>query len=438
MSDTLGIDLGTSAIKIGRFDKNNDPVAIVSRDYHKADEHEVDSEAFWNALVDGVRELTISTQSRPPIAGIGLSSQTNSFLLLDSDHRPVTPIHLWTGDWADDDANKLNERFGHQIGECVGMAKLTGQLLAPKCIHLKNAEPDTWARMTSLWMLPDWITWRLTGQAVTDPSLWSLSGLYDLNNDDWWSGMIAHLGINPNHLPHLSETGNQAGLLRTEVANELALDAKTPVAVGALDHLAAAIAVGNTRPGIASISTGTASCVIVTHDQRPPLIKSGVIGRHPKEPRASARADAARWYALAWSGLSSTGLSWHARHCRTSINDLLEKGKNVRAGANGWTAAPRNPNNGDAGFDFHHATSSEPTQAEATRAILECLTNELKRLTNEAAASRPIEQAILTGGGAQAPLWCTLIAEALQTSVTPWPCLDASAQGAAKLARNIT
>ncbi len=445
MSDYLGIDLGTSAIKVGRFTPDGEMTASASLAYHAPSEHNVPFDRIWTALCDATREVLAGSDSPDGVAGIGISSQTNSFALVDASGEVLSPVFLWTGNWAGDEAAELNDRLGDRvIAEAVGMTALSGQLLAPKCLKLMRGEKGDESNYDAgvaclraghnwthplFWMLPDLVTARLCGRAVTDASLWSLTGLYDLNTEDWWPTMLEVLDVRREQLPELSSAGRFAGRLRQRAADALGLPAGVPVAVGALDHLAGAIGVGNVGPGVASVSTGTASCVVVTHDDRPAAMPGGVVGRHP--------GAVGKWYALAWSGLSSTGLNWYAGQTGVELPELLAAAGNVDAGADGWRAAPRDPNSGDAGFDFHRegrATGDLPTVAQATRAILERLTEEIARLVDSAAQGRRLEKLIAIGGGARSEVWMRMLEKRLGVTVFQPACLEASALGASRLA----
>lgn len=427
MSDTLGIDLGTSSIKVARFDAGGEMTALATRSFHQPDEHDVPFDRIWNTLVDAIREVA---RSQANITAIGLSSQTNSFAPIDRDSQPLTPVYLWTGDWANDEADEIAEIIEPQrLAETTGMTQLTGQLLLPKCLSLKKREPQLWSKMASIQLLPDMITQRLCGQAVTDPSLWSLTGLYDLGSRSWWSTTLDMLEINGEQLPILKSAGASAGQLTDSMAQELSLPTGIPVAVGALDHLAAAVGVGNVRPGLASLSIGTASCVVVTRNNRPPAMDDGVIGRHPADPEL--------WYALTWTGLSSAGLDWYSQQVKRPVGDLLNEASQSQTGADGWRANPCEPNNAAAGFDFRDTTSAhrnQPTDTQAVHAILECLTDEIEQLVNRATGDTTIEQLIAIGGGAQSDLWLKTIARQLGLPVARPTCIEASARGAARFA----
>jgi xylulokinase len=135
--------------------------------------------------------------------------------------------------------------------------------------------------------------------------------------------------------------------------------------------------------------------------------------------------------------LSAAGLTWYGQQVNESVGDLLREASQPQAGADGWQADPRNPNNAAAGFDFHDTTSAhreQPTDSQAVTAILECLTNEIQELVGHATGGATIEQLIAIGGGAQSDLWLKMIARQLRIPVVRPTCIEASALGAARFA----
>jgi xylulokinase len=452
MSDVIGIDLGTTAVKVARFSRDGGMICCAARPYHEIGEHEVPFERVWGAVAEASREVVGTTAWRPAVVGIGLCSQTNSFALVGEDGRISTPVFLWTGSWAQAEADAMQEQLGGSaIARATGMTRLTGQLLGPKCLHrAKRGQKPFLSRSPgagsveavrlpfSVWQLPDLVTWRLCGQALSEPSLWSLTGLYDLETRGWWQPMLDACGLRSSQLPLLSAAGHRAGVLQEQAASVLGLPPGIPVAVGVLDHLAGAIAAGNVRSGRASVSLGTAACVVVTHAARPMPFEGGVVGRHPLDDKL--------WYALAWSGLCAGGLNWYARQAgkEDSLSALMDSAAGIERGADGWRAIPQDPNDGAAGFRFVRAprvvgdggavAESVPDDPRAVRAILECLSREIRRLLGVASGGRGVERVTAIGGGAQSNAWLQILTDKLGVPAARPDCTEASVSGAGRLA----
>ena len=95
MSDTLGIDLGTSSIKVGRFDRTGRYVASAVRAYHDTVQHMVPYDRIWQAICDATRELIAAPSDRPPIIAVGVASQSNSFAVVNDHGRPIARESLF-------------------------------------------------------------------------------------------------------------------------------------------------------------------------------------------------------------------------------------------------------------------------------------------------------------------------------------------------------
>ncbi len=403
MADTLGIDLGTTAIKVGRFDARGMPIALASRRYHVPDEHAIPVERVLDAVQEVLREVMQTTREREAPAGIGIASQVNSFALIDEHGRPLSDLFLWTGNWADAEAERLHDSLALETMQtATGMTRLTGQLMLPKCLHLSERESQVWQEASGIRQLADLVTLDLTGEHVTSPGLWSLTGLYDFARQCWWPEALDRLGISPDTLPPLQPAGNVAGRLRKSIAVELALPAGIPVAVGTLDHLAGMIGAGHIQPGMGTLSLGTATCVVVTHAMRPPAMSEGVIGRHP--------ANTDHWYALTWSGLGTLA----PEQCRQQV-------------------AAETPLSELMAIACSHPVPAPDSPAHGMRVVVEQINTEIRRLLEHACAESSLEFLAVIGGGAQSDAWMQMLADELRIPLLRPASVEAAAAGAARL-----
>lgn len=432
MSDLLGIDLGTRAIKVGRCDETGRQVSLATNAYRQPDEDALPLGRIWEALAETAREVIDSTRDRGEVAGIGISSQVNSFALIGREGEPITDVFLWTGDWAQQAAVRIN-RQGNPAStiQAVGMSSLTGRQLLPKCAHLREQQPTVWRLARGIRQLADLVTHRLTGEHVTSASLWSPTGFYNLAGQNWWSAALERLHIEEDMLPRLAPTGSVAGRLAEEAARTLNLPAGIPVAVGTSDYLAGAISVANVTPHHASLSTETSMHGLVTHERRPPAMTNGLIGRHP--------ADTNLWYALTWSSLSMTALSTCLDGTEEAppASELLEYACHLPDEQAGWTARRADPKDVKAGFIYRPLAQapsepqSQPHTAQRLRAVVNLINVEIERLLDEARAGQHIESVAVTGEASRSEAWMRLLAYQLCLPVLRPEVPEACVRGAA-------
>jgi xylulokinase len=435
MGTYLTFDLGTSAFKVALFDGAGGMVALSRQAYHAADVQAVAPDAVWAALAAGVRDvLAAAGVGGRDVAAIGLASQTNSFLLMDEAGWPLTPIDLWTHEAAGDDAAALQAELGDAaVAAATGTTALSGAQVLAKLRRLRAVEPGLWAKAARVRLLPDTVVETLTGRCVSDGSLWGLTGLYDVRAGDFWPAALAAVGLRREQLPEVLPPGTRVGVTNAEAGRRLGLPAGIPVAVGSLDHLAAAVAAGNVAPGRLSESTGTVQCLVATYPTCPAARARTVAGPHAFER--------AGYYRLAYSMVSGYSLDRYRE--RAGLDDAafevaVRGAGDVSLGCDGLAAVV--PAGGDAagGLTFvdveSGAARAPASAAQGVRAILEAVARNLAEMLDDLAIEpRPGEVCSL-GGGAASAAWLQIKADMLGMTVRTLACPQAACLGAAMYA----
>ncbi|TET36512.1 MAG: ribulokinase [Planctomycetota bacterium] len=180
MSDNyyyIGIDVGTASARAGIFDGTGRILAAASREIviwrPEADFVEQSSDNIWQACSRAVREAMADAGIEPvQVHGIGFDA-TCSLVALDSDDRPVTVsptgenrqnVIVWMDHRAIEQAERINV-FGHEVLKYVG-GTISPEMETPKLLWLKENMPDTWKRTARFFDLPDFLTYRATGEDV--------------------------------------------------------------------------------------------------------------------------------------------------------------------------------------------------------------------------------------------------------------------------------
>src|SRR3954447_15057137 len=302
----LGIDLGTSSVKVVVLDFKGRALASTSAAYPVETPRpgwaETDPALWWDAVVLATRSA-VSASGTMPVA-VGLSGQMHGLIATAADGRPVRPAMLWSDARAVGELEayrslqpSLRERLGNPL--TPGMA---GPMLAWLARHERPSYDATrWALQPK-----DWLRAQLTGEFSAEPSDASATLLYDLAADDWDRELVVALGLEPEVLaPLLSAAGQPAGELQPDVAAALGLPAGIPVAAGAADTAAAALGSGLVL-GDAQLTIGTGAQVVTP---APAPTVDSLRGLSPITHLYRAATDTG-WHARAASLNAGSALEW--------------------------------------------------------------------------------------------------------------------------------
>jgi len=311
----MGIDLGTTAVKVGLFEAaSGEALAVAHTEYKPASPApgwlELDAETYWEATVAATREA-LAEAGDDEVVGIGLSSQGQTFMPLDEGYHPLRPAIVWLDTRAQEQADHLRGVFDpDEYRRRRGAEFPTAVDSASKMLWLRQNEPEVWARTRYLMMLPDYLGLRLTGERRLDTSNAGSTAMVDRTTGDWWPEALAAVGVPGEWLSPLGRPAEMIGDLCAEAAEELRLSPGIPVALGSNDQLNGAVGVGNVRAGIASGTVGTAMAIVSTFE-RPGSEAPGraIGGPHPVEGLS---------YLLSYAKTSGMVLTW--------LRDLLEPG----------------------------------------------------------------------------------------------------------------
>jgi len=441
----LAIDLGTTAVKVALFAADARLLALSVQELqlqHPTPEQvEIDARAVWSAIVEGSRH--VMSQVTPPaggpdggVAGIGLSSQAQTFVLLDDAGEPVRPAVMWIDTRAGKEAEEFRHRFTpEECLEHLGRPTIDAIASGPKLRWLSKHEGETLSRSRTLLLLPDYVLYRLTGERVTDPVTASSTGFYHCGRAEWWLEAVEFAGAGHLRLSTVKSPGERAGALQAGAAGELGLPADILCAVGSNDQLTGALGAGNVEPGTVSETTGTALALIMTAPaEGSPVGESVPGGPHPA-------GDHLR-YLLAYSKTAGIVLKWFRdQFCPTKdYDEIFEMVAGVPIGSDGVTCLPHFSGTATPHFD-PEATGAftglrlSHTPAHLARAIVESLTFDLLlnlRLLKEEAG--PVKTIRAMGGGARSDLWLQMKADVLALPVERVACPEAASLGAAELA----
>lgn len=220
----IGVDLGTSAVKLLLMDGSGRIHKVVSREYPLYFPHpawsEQNPEDWFTASMDGMKELT-SECDKSQVAGISFGGQMHGLVTLDQADEVIRPAILWNDGRSEKETDYLNQTIGKEkLSAYTANIAFTG-FTAPKILWMKRNEPENFARICRIMLPKDYLAYRLSGSFCTDYSDASGMLLLDVAHKCWSEEMMELCGITRKQLPDLYESYEVVGNLKEELAKEL-------------------------------------------------------------------------------------------------------------------------------------------------------------------------------------------------------------------------
>jgi len=437
---TIGIDIGTSAVKVAVVGLDGALLAEASRPYPMLTPHpgwvEQVPEDWWAASCAALREVTASTAVE--IVGVGLSGQLNGFVLLDADDGPLGNAIIWLDTRAAAEAEELRARFGEVLRRRAA-TELNAITQLTKLAWLARHEPERLAKARSALLVKDYILWRLTGVRQTDASDASATGMMDVTTLNWIDEVCAGAGFDPALLPPIGPSIVVAGRVGAEAAAATDLPIDTPVAPGGGDVAALAVGCDVVETGVLGITLGTAGHVVLACEAADPF---------PVQPGlwriAHADPTKAIWLGLVISG--GLSMSWLHRllvsgGSTLSFPDMAALADPVPPGANGVSFLPflEGVATPYAMPDLRAAftgMSSSTRAGDLVQAVMEGVAFNIRQCVEMFAGNgAAITEVRIAEGGSRVERWCQIIADVLQRPVLRLTYLDTSSLGAALIAQ---
>ena len=258
----IGIDLGTSAVKLLLMDQEGTVQNVVSKEYPLEFPHpgwsQQNPEDWRRAVLEGVPEL-LKGFDAGQVAGIGAGGQMHGLVVLDEHDRVIRPAILWNDGRTAQEVDYLNQTVGKdKLSAWTANIAFAG-FTAPKVLWMREHEPENFARIKKVMLPKDYINYILTGVHCTDYSDASGMLLLDVEHKCWSKEMLDLCGLTEDQMPKLFESYEAVGTLKPDVAAQLGLSPQVKVCAGAGDNAAAAIGTGTIGDGACN-QIGRASC----------------------------------------------------------------------------------------------------------------------------------------------------------------------------------
>ena len=430
----IGVDLGTSAVKLLLMDENGKIEKIVSKEYPLYFPHpgwsEQKPEDWFAQSMAGIKEL-VSECDRTQVKGISFGGQMHGLVALDENDDVIRPAILWNDGRTGKQTDYLNNVIGKEkLSKYTANIAFAG-FTAPKILWMKENEPENFARICKIMLPKDYLAYKLSGTFCTEYSDASGMLLLDVEHKCWSKEMLEICGITEEQLPKLYESWEPVGCLKPEIAEELDLPRDVRVIAGAGDNAAAAVGTATVGDGGCNISLGTSGTL---------FISSRTFGVDENNALHSfAHADGN--YHLMGCMLSAASCNkWWMDEILKTTEYQEEQAGITKLGENTVFYLPylmgeRSPHNDPEARAAFIGMSMDTTREEMTQAVLEGVAFGL-RDSLEVARSIGVDpkRTKICGGGAKSPLWRKLIANVMNMKVDIIESEEGPGYGAAILA----
>ena len=432
----IGIDLGTSAVKLLLIDVSGQIKNTVTKEYPlefpQPGWSQQNPEDWKKAVLEGIPEL-LSGFNGTEVAGIGCGGQMHGLVVLDKDDSVIRPAILWNDGRTAKQVDYLNNEIGKdKLSACTANIAFAG-FTAPKLLWMRENEPANFSKIAKIMLPKDYVNYILTGVHSCDYSDASGMLLLDVEHKCWSKEMLSVCGVSETKMPKLFESYECIGTVKSDIAKLLGIRENVRVCAGAGDNAAAAVGTGAVGEGGCNISLGTSGTVFIS-----------------SEKFSVDRNNALHAFAHADGGYHLMGCMLSAASCNKWLMDEIYKTSDYAAeqapiteeklGENRVYFLPylmgeRSPINDTNARGTFIGMTMDTSRADLTQAVLEGVAFAI-RDSVEVVRSLGIEinSSKICGGGAKSPLWKKIMANVLNIELQSLESEQGPGMGGAMLA----
>lgn len=451
MAYLLGVDAGTTSFKAAIFDEDGNTIAVSSVDYSLvtpgAGIVEFDPDDYWKVFVKLLKKLfnKVSTDMGE-IRALAFSSQGETLICMDNEGHAIDNAIVWLDNRSTEEADIIKQEFGtRQVFEKSGQPEIMATWPATKILWIRRNKPELFRRTAKFLLLEDYLIYRLTGKFTAEKSLLCSSLLLDIHKGEWWKEMLDFIGITPERLPGIAESGVIVGNVTGQACEVTGLSPDTLVITGALDQTAGIIGAGSIKPGMICETTGSCQAVSANIDKPIPFSPNLKV-------TCQYHAIPGKYYLLLWSQTAGMVLKWYKENfykleeanCSGLQQDIYKlmdmEAEYVLAGSEGLLMLPHL--NGAASPEYNphakgvfYGITLKHTRGHFARAIMEAvaymLNSNIKLLEELEVRADKIYS---LGGGARSRIWNKIRADVTGKTIVTLKNKETACLGAAILA----
>lgn len=437
-----GLDIGTTGCKLTVFESSGAFLDKAYRDYpvkRGGSVHEVQVETILTAVMSVMREIAAK---HPDIAGIGVTSFGETFVLTDEAGNPLHAALLYTDPRGSEECRELTEKLGgRNIASITGL-KPHEMYSISKLMWMKKHRNEIYSQARHAFLMGDFVVFHLTGNAQIDYSLAARTMAFDITALNWSEEIFRLADVDMSLMSRPVPTGTSAGRILPKLAAEMGFSPELQIVSISHDQIAATVGAGVFTSDIAMDGAGTVECVVPVYDSIPEL-RAMYDGNYAVVPYVIP----GKYVAYAFSYTGGALIQWCvdtlakkekelAAERGISVNELLEQGASNPTGMlvlpHFAGAATPYMDTGSKGAILGLTTAS--TVSDIYCACMEGVVYEMV-LNMEWLKASGIHFKMLhaTGGGAKSEAFMQMKADMLNIPITALATADAGTVGSAML-----
>jgi xylulokinase len=438
MSVLLGIDLGTSGVKVLAIDEKGSTLATAMESYPliqpKPGWSEQNPDDWWEGVKKAIQKILADPAlSNTTVKALALSGQMHGSVFLDNKNEVIRQPLLWNDTRTFLQCQAIKEKIGeNSLLKYAGNPALEGFTL-PKLLWLRDQEPDNFSRLHTLFLPKDYIVFRLTGRLCTEVSDAAGTLLFDVKNRCWSKEICEALEVDSSILPEVLESIDVVGTLSHEASRETGLPQKVKVIAGGADNACGAVGNGIVREGIVLASIGSSGVVLAHANEM----------RHDPQGRIHSfnHSIPHYWYLMGVMLSAGLSMSWLKNDLfKADYEAINSEASGVPVGSEGVVFLPylsgeRTPHRDPKARGVFFGLSGIHRPGHLMRSVFEGVSFGLKdSLELIKSLGVKTEQIRVTGGGGKSDLWRRILADVFSSDVYRVQSDEGPAFGAALLA----
>ncbi len=436
MKLVLGVDLGTSAVKVSAVNQKGKIVAQASAAYPlfqpKPGYSEQKPSDWVKGVVSAIKELLKSVKAED-IQGISFSGQMHGLVLLDQNNKVLRPAILWNDTRTTKQCHEILRKMGPEFIKITGNNALEGFTL-PKILWVQENEPEIWSQVKTFLLPKDYVRFVMTNDLAMDYSDATGTVMLDIRQNKWSNEILTKFKIDPNICPKLVNSITYVGNVCDNFARQTGLSVNTKVFAGGGDNACGAVGSGILQAGMGLSSIGTSGVVLKFEEKN----TTNYDGKLQMEDHALPNSN----YSMGVTLSAGFALSWFKKefYRQESFDDLTKDAAQAPIGANGLLFTPylmgeRTPYPDSKIRGSFIGVSGDQKRSDFARSVMEGITFSFKDIFEiYKEHHNPIKKVVAIGGGAKSDLWLQMQADIFDVPVITLVNEQGPGLGAAMLA----